>query len=139
MVGCTGTGRSSGCKITENNNGLIMFRDIYLFVSELAAKLTHHLTVTIECDMDMVEERPLLDIDVKDFTAYMLLLRTVILDQVTVEGPNPIPFSEVGYHIFQRSCMTMRSYTRCLLTGHSCWLNHLSILNELRLRVYVLI
>lgn len=99
MVRCTGTGRSSGCKITENNNGLIMFRDIYLFVSELAAKLTHHLTVTIECDMDMVEERPLLNIDVNDFTANMLLLRTLILDQVTVEGPNPIPFSEDGYHI----------------------------------------
>ena len=73
-----------------------MFRDIFLFVSELASKLSHGLTLTIE--HDTVEKRALLT-DYNDFAAYFHPLMTVIREQVTVEGPILIPFCDVGYCI----------------------------------------
>lgn len=75
IVKCTGIGHSSEYKSTENKNGSIMFRHIFLFVSRLAAKLTHHLTLTVTIEYDTVNERPLLNA-VNDFMEYMLLSKT---------------------------------------------------------------
>ncbi|KAA8520187.1 hypothetical protein F0562_014443 [Nyssa sinensis] len=83
-----------GLRNDDSNKALIAVQEIFPFVSELAARLSNDLASTMESPTNV---GPLLT-DVCDFTAFLLPLRTAIMEQVGLGGPISMPFDEGGYN-----------------------------------------
>jgi len=96
MVECIGIGRGS------KNNGksseeeaLIVLQEIYPFLLELACKLSKDLVSSMESP---ISSGPLPS-DVRDFTAFLAPLRTVIKEQVGFQHSVLSPFSGSDYNL----------------------------------------
>ncbi|CAK9182243.1 unnamed protein product [Ilex paraguariensis] len=93
MVEYIGLGRGSK-NGGESSKCLIAVQEIFPFISELAARLSSDLVSTMEYDLTV--RQPLSD--VKDFTAFLLALRTAIMEE-QVGGPIEIPIREGVYNV----------------------------------------
>ncbi|XP_059663181.1 E3 ubiquitin-protein ligase UPL5 [Cornus florida] len=136
----------------DTNKALIAVQEIFPFVSELAAKLSSDLVLSMESPTGI---GPLLS-DVCDFTAFLLPLRTVIKEQVDLGVPISLPIEEGGYNIpchreeikFLHGIFTdlLGKMEQCLLKMEECstvkekredehfhlgWCHYLTILKEL--------
>uniref|UniRef100_A0A5B7A4B3 HECT-type E3 ubiquitin transferase n=1 Tax=Davidia involucrata TaxID=16924 RepID=A0A5B7A4B3_DAVIN len=150
MVEYIGIGR--GSKNSDSNKALIAVQEIFPFVSELAARLSNDLVSTMESPTSV---GPLLT-DVCDFMAFLLPLRTAIMEQVGLGGLISMPFNEGGYNLpcygeevkFLHGIFVdlMGKMEQCLLKMEGClavkekgdstnlhlgWCQYLAILKEL--------
>jgi E3 ubiquitin-protein ligase NEDD4 len=88
-------------KNTDGNKGLVAVQEIFPFVSELAAKLSDDLNSSMESIA--ATSGPSLS-DVRDFTAFLLPLRTTIVEQVGFGRPIALPFSDEGAYNVTSHC-----------------------------------
>uniref|UniRef100_A0A5B7A386 HECT-type E3 ubiquitin transferase n=1 Tax=Davidia involucrata TaxID=16924 RepID=A0A5B7A386_DAVIN len=141
-----------GSKNSDSIKAMIAVQEIFPFVSQLATRLSYDLVSGMELPMS---GRPLLT-DVRDFTAFLLPLRTAIMEQVGLGGPISMPFHEGGHNLpcygeeikFLHGIFTdlMVKMEQCLLKIEGClsmkekgegaqnhlgWCQYLAILKEL--------
>ncbi|KAA8515599.1 hypothetical protein F0562_018790 [Nyssa sinensis] len=142
-----------GSKNGDCNKALIAVQEIFPFVSELATRLSYDLGSGMELSMS----GKLLQTDIHDFTAFLLPLRTAIIEQVGLGGLISIPFHEGGHNLpcygeeikFLHGIFTdlMVKMDQCLLKMEGCltvkekgegaqnhhleWSQYLTILKEL--------
>lgn len=88
-------GMGRGLRNSDGNKALIAVQEIFPFVSELAAKLSHDLDSSMQ---SITSAGPSLS-DVRDFTAFLLPLRTTIVEQVGYGRPIAMPFCEGAYNV----------------------------------------
>ncbi|KAK4439427.1 E3 ubiquitin-protein ligase UPL5 [Sesamum alatum] len=77
----------------REKTGVVGLRDIFPFVSELAAKLSHDLVVSME---PTTSSGPSLD-DVTDFSAFLAPARSEIKADAGASGPIEVPLDEDGF------------------------------------------
>lgn len=95
MVEYIDIGLGTTSKSADGKKFVISFQDVFPFVSELAAKLTHGLTASVQ---SKTESGPLL-VDVHDFTSFLLPVIRVIEEQVVFGRLISMPFHDVGYNV----------------------------------------
>lgn len=88
-----GSGR--GLRSGDGNKPLIAVQEIFPFVSELAAKLSHDLDSSIESITSVGPSTS----DVHDFASFLLPLRTTIVEQVGFGSPITMPFCDGSYNV----------------------------------------
>ncbi|KAK9267974.1 hypothetical protein L1049_010411 [Liquidambar formosana] len=87
-------GVARGSKFSEIPKALIALQEIFPFVNELANRLSKDLVSSMDSTMSM---GPLLS-DVRDFTAFLIPLRTAILEQMGLQGPIAMPIQKGSYN-----------------------------------------
>ncbi|KAG7963099.1 hypothetical protein I3843_09G101500 [Carya illinoinensis] len=78
---------------SKNSKRVILMQEIFPFVSELATTLSRDLVLTM---VSPTSGGPLLT-DVRDFAAFLVLLRTEITEQVGFQGPISVSLDGEGY------------------------------------------
>lgn len=79
--------------LLENSKRIIVMQEIFPFVSELGNRLSRDLLMSMESPSSV---GPLLS-DVHDFAAFLLPLRTEIMEQVGFQGLIPVSLDAAGY------------------------------------------
>ncbi|KAG6632954.1 hypothetical protein CIPAW_12G015000 [Carya illinoinensis] len=78
---------------SKNSKRVILMQEIFPFVSELATTLSRDLVLTM---VSPTSGGPLLT-DVRDFAAFLVLLRTEIKEQIGFQGPISVSLDGEGY------------------------------------------